>query len=86
MGLPADRARDLHGGAQPLAQRLWIGVGRGPELLLEFVVFGVGAEALELSQYRRSPLIAEALLGAQRFAPGFHVLRCGGRLRSLRRR
>src|SRR5450755_1813534 len=24
--LPADRARDLHGRAQPLAQRLWIGV------------------------------------------------------------
>ncbi len=52
MRLPADRAGDLHSGAQPLAQRLRVGVGRGSELLLALVVLGERAEQLQLPQHR----------------------------------
>jgi len=63
--LPADRARDLHGGAQPLAQRLRKGVSRGPELLLPSVVLGASANSSSsprLHEVHRSP--AEELVDA----------------------
>jgi len=62
---------ELHGDAQPLGQRLRIGVRRGGEPLLALVVLGVGADQLQLpkTSSRRSPFTGGKAYSAPRVEP-----------------